>query len=426
MAIRNSIIFGGVNSADYGIYIGGEGTFNAPKRAVEMVSVPGRDGAIPIDQGYYENINVKYSAFNYEEDMDSFTRNLRSFRNAIASLHGYQKLSDTFHPDEYRMGVYVEELEIKPIMYNTASKFEIEFNCIPHRFLIAGDDEIDIGNGSGSLYNPTAFNAKPMLMVNGYGNIAFNGYNIAVENDVFGDIELAPAQTREKYASTSSRISFDHLSNGDSIYVKGYQGTIKIKLRSTAGYLRRVAVGTRSPFNLPVSIGNETRVSNQEIDVQIFTYEDITGFTAPRGEEELSVGVSIVATIEDSGGSTSTRTYEGTVRLIKMLERSQGRDYDIMDLRATFTPSGLDSLQVSAYLQLGEVRGVSTKSVLGTPTYIDCDLGDAYLIENGAVVSLNRYITFGSDLPTLAPGENTITVSGNITALSVIPHWRIL
>ena len=38
MAIENSITFGGVNSADYGIYISGEGVFNAPKRDVEMIN----------------------------------------------------------------------------------------------------------------------------------------------------------------------------------------------------------------------------------------------------------------------------------------------------------------------------------------------------------------------------------------------------
>lgn len=60
--IFNSLVFGGVNSADYGIYITGEGVFNAPKRAVNMVAVPGRNGSIAIDQGHWENIEVTYPA----------------------------------------------------------------------------------------------------------------------------------------------------------------------------------------------------------------------------------------------------------------------------------------------------------------------------------------------------------------------------
>ena len=43
------IIFGGVDSSDYGIYISGEAVYNAPQRAVEFVDVPGRNGAIAID-----------------------------------------------------------------------------------------------------------------------------------------------------------------------------------------------------------------------------------------------------------------------------------------------------------------------------------------------------------------------------------------
>ena len=145
--MRQSIIFGGVNSADYGIYIGGEGTFNAPKRAVELVSVPGRNGAIAIDQGHYENITVTYSAFNYEADLATFRQQLTDFRNAIASLKGYQRLQDTFNPDEYRLAMFVDGIEIKPIMYNTAAEFDIVFNCKPQRYLVSGEEEIEVARG---------------------------------------------------------------------------------------------------------------------------------------------------------------------------------------------------------------------------------------------------------------------------------------
>ena len=54
MAImRHSIIFGGVDSADYGIYISGEGVFNAPRRDVEMAAIPGRNGDLALDHGRY-------------------------------------------------------------------------------------------------------------------------------------------------------------------------------------------------------------------------------------------------------------------------------------------------------------------------------------------------------------------------------------
>ena len=115
--MRHSITFGGVNSADYGIYIGGEGTFNAPERDVEMISIPGRDGAFALDKGRFENIEVKYTVINQEPDLATFSANLEDFRNAICSQRGYQRLEDTFHPDEYRMAVFADKFEVKPIEY---------------------------------------------------------------------------------------------------------------------------------------------------------------------------------------------------------------------------------------------------------------------------------------------------------------------
>ena len=70
----------------------------------------------------------------------------------------------------------------------------------------------------------------------------------------------------------------------------------------------------------------------------------------------------------------------------------------------------------------GQVVGDSTVSVLGSPTIIDCDLGEAYKDEESPI-SLNRYVDLGSDLPTLAPGKNEITYDDTITQLRIVPNW---
>ena len=69
------------------------------------------------------------------------------------------------------------------------------------------------------------------------------------------------------------------------------------------------------------------------------------------------------------------------------------------------------------------VSGNSTKQYIGNPTYIDCDLGEAYRIDNGVATSLNAYIDLGSDLPKLASGSNTITYDNTITSLKITPRW---
>ena len=62
-------------------------------------------------------------------------------------------------------------------------------------------------------------------------------------------------------------------------------------------------------------------------------------------------------------------------------------------------------------------------SILGHPTYVDCDLGECYVVDSGTVISLNQHIDLGSQLPTLATGENEVTYDDTITQLDIQPRW---
>ena len=67
--------------------------------------------------------------------------------------------------------------------------------------------------------------------------------------------------------------------------------------------------------------------------------------------------------------------------------------------------------------------GYSTMPILGHPTYIDCNLGEAYRIDSDTITSLNQHIDLGSDLPKLASGANEITYDNTITELKITPRW---
>lgn len=183
------ITFGGVKSSDYGIYISGEGIFNAPKRDVEAVTIPGRDGDFMHDKGRYENITVTYPAFTKQSTYAQFITNIDNFRNAIASKIGYQKLTDTFHASEYRMACLTEGMEINPILYNSGAKFDLVFNCKPQRFLTSGDTAVAVAN-NGTITNPTLFDSHPLLAVKGNGTVTMNGFPIVLNNVGIGMITL--------------------------------------------------------------------------------------------------------------------------------------------------------------------------------------------------------------------------------------------
>lgn len=147
----NTLEFGGINSGDYGVYITGTGVYNAPARAVEMVSVPGRNGDVPIDMGHWDNIEVTYKCGLFGVDQSEMGEALMEFRNAIASQIGYQRLSDSYNPNEFRLGLFMAGLEFDAVSRNRAGEFELKFNCKPQRFLTDGEEMIDVRTDWGDL-----------------------------------------------------------------------------------------------------------------------------------------------------------------------------------------------------------------------------------------------------------------------------------
>ena len=168
MALFNSFTFDGENSLDNGIYISGEAAYNAPERAVEMITVPGRNGAIAMDQGRFENIEVTYPAGCFASDEEGFANKIAEFRNILASRYSYKRLTDTYNPDEFRMALYKSGLEVETAIHNSAGEFDITFDCKPQRWLVSGETAQTF-TSSGSITNPTLFDAKPMLAVTGSG-----------------------------------------------------------------------------------------------------------------------------------------------------------------------------------------------------------------------------------------------------------------
>ena len=179
MGIANTFTFGGVSSSTYGVVIEGSGDYSAPKRAVETIEIPGKNGALQIDLGRYENIEIEYNVVVTSTTHSSFRQTIDSLRNAIVSKLGYQRLEDTYHPDEYRMAMYAGGLDEEPSFYGKNAVFKVKFECKPQRFLTSGESVTTL-TASGTISNPTSFESKPLLVVTGTGNLTVNGVQIAI------------------------------------------------------------------------------------------------------------------------------------------------------------------------------------------------------------------------------------------------------
>lgn len=209
MIQKNWLTIGDVSSADYGIFLSGEGSFQAPRRSYQEITIPGRNGILMIDEERMENVSVKYKMII----MQTFPADYEGFRNALLSLRGYQRLEDTFHPDEYRMGIF--KAGIVPKTYglrNQSGKFELEFDCKPQRWLKSGEEQIEL-TGSGMIYNSTLFEAKPLIRVYGNGVLGVGSETITISG-VSGYVDI-DSEVEDAYQGAANMNGNIVLSSGN-------------------------------------------------------------------------------------------------------------------------------------------------------------------------------------------------------------------
>lgn len=195
MGLLNYLTYDGVDSRDFGVFLSGEGAFDAPARRGEMISIPGRNGSLFMDEGVFENITVEYPAFIGTGYEDIFRNKLGDLRSALTSRGNYKRLTDTYHPDEFRLGVYREGLEVDPSVITRAGSFTMKFDCKPQRFLVSGE-ESRVYSQNGTINNPTLFESSPIIKVIGNGTVVIGPYMFEVSNnqwEIIIDTELMEA-----------------------------------------------------------------------------------------------------------------------------------------------------------------------------------------------------------------------------------------
>lgn len=196
--MRNYLTWNGKDFRDFGVYISGQGTFSAPARAYEILPIAGRNGDIITNEKRLENIQVSYKAFIYT----NFDANLRDLRNYLLANIGYQKLTDSYHPDEYRMALWDSSFDPEVTSKNDAGEFTLVFNCKPQRFLTIGTSVTTL-NSSGTITNPTLFASQPLLRVYGDGVLGVNSQSVTISgSDVYTDIDC---EMMDAYKGTANK-----------------------------------------------------------------------------------------------------------------------------------------------------------------------------------------------------------------------------
>lgn len=397
-----SFTFNGVSAADYGVYVTDVNVFNSAERAVEYITIPGRNGSFALDHGRFENITVEYEcALGQDTDVD-FATAISDFRNALAAAKGYQRLEDDMNPDEYRMAVFSKGLEAPTLNQQTAT-FKVEFNCKPQRYLKSGETAISVTSGQ-TVTNPTPFTSNPLLQIWGYGAVNIGAESVEVMHVPIGEITLARAERK-----TGNRISCSISTTFDA-------GALEDTDEITVGYVRTILAIKKLPYPTRQSVITFVSGGNGVIDAN----KPDDGTVAVRyTPEPFQKNTPRTDTYKWRWSWTSSAQTTATADVTVTVEyRVNGS----ITVREELTADSMLAV-TGTEIERGLIRGYSTRSALGEPLYFDLDLGEAYKEENGEIVSVNNAAIIPAKMPALEPGANTVTFDNTVTQLKLVPRW---
>lgn len=181
-----------------GIYVDASLSFNKPEKDVETYRVPGRNGDLVIDYGTWHNIVISYPCYI----KGNFDTAFNDLCQTLGSLKGYHKIECTNDSTHFRLGRVIVPMTPDATAYNKNGFFNLSFDCKPQRFLTSGETEV-IKNATGTISNPTLFDAKPIIRVYGNGTVTVNGTGITLTNNTgYTDIEC---EAMSCYYGTTSR-----------------------------------------------------------------------------------------------------------------------------------------------------------------------------------------------------------------------------
>lgn len=403
--IFKSFTFDGEDSRNYGVYITGDAVYNAPERSVEMISIPGRNGAYVLDNGHFENIEVTYPAGVFGETEADFAAAISALRNMLCSRRGYKRLSDDYNTGEYREAVYKSGLEVEPAQLR-AGEFEITFECKPQRFLTAGENTQTLASGA-SVNNPSLFPSSPLLEADGYGDIDLGADTITVQQKTIGNVVVADGGESTS-ASWTITPDLSALETGDAFSVQGLKWQLIYRNLNIGQGFASVATNN-GDFQESVSKSGYTSAGGFLIAELTLSLDSLV---FAKGTNSSGTKTSTVTLKDKYTGTTATETL------------SMAYSYSSGTITFTLTmPSPTANWDIRTYMVTwNNVIGISTRSA-NSHAYIDLDIGEAWSIINGVVVPINNIVEFPSELPTLKSGTTTITYDNTITSFKITPRW---
>ena len=192
----------GIDARSVGIVLQGAIEFDEPVPDTETIQVPGKNGNLTIFSGSYENRAGIANCYVLGKDVSNMTAKANNF---LICTQSYRRLETSNDPEHFWLARISNGIRIDN-RKNLLNPFEIEFDCKPQRFLKDGEYKLTYILPSGKIFpNQTAFNAKPIIIVNGFGagSVSVNGVKITIE-DIRGTVCI-DCESQNAYYGSENR-----------------------------------------------------------------------------------------------------------------------------------------------------------------------------------------------------------------------------
>lgn len=214
------IIFNSISSLSIPVYVSESNILNGAGRSFDSVQVPGKSGDLIVSNGRFNNVTVTYK-FIHPRNISVNSTALKEW--LYAKPDTYCRLEDSGDPGHYRMGQISGGAEFETFLMKMGHA-SIQFNCKPQRFLKSGE-KVTTLTASGTITNPTSFDAKPLIRIYGTGTLQIGSKTVTVNTaDEYTDLDCETEEAYKDDAGTNCNGNIEIADYDFPILVSGDNG----------------------------------------------------------------------------------------------------------------------------------------------------------------------------------------------------------
>lgn len=138
-----------------------------PKRKMQVTPIAGSNREMVEMEDAWESYDQPYTLFVGDGTENSIQDILDDVARKLYKT-GWQVLMDDYDSSHFRLAYYQGPFDVEN-RDTRAGKFDVSFRCRAERFLVSGNVSLSVSSG-GEVQNPTGYNAKPLIHIEGSGN----------------------------------------------------------------------------------------------------------------------------------------------------------------------------------------------------------------------------------------------------------------